>query len=209
MGKLREREIVRRGGRSMSAESAFQWQRPPAEGFTADDLDKIPDLPSHAELIDGSLILVSPQKIFHTLMLDLLTQSLRSSAPRSKYLVRRDMSVVLSKRQRPEPDVIVVRADAEPDLSGTWYPAEAVVLAIEVVSPESEIRDRHRKPQLYAEAGIPYHWRVENREGKPVVYAYELDPVIKAYTPITIFRDRVQLPDPFVIDIDLTELERM
>jgi Uma2 family endonuclease len=193
----------------VSAESAFQWQRPPAEGFTADDLDQIPDLPSHTELIDGSLILVSPQKIFHTLMLDLLTQQLRSTAPRKKFLVRRDMSVVLSDRQRPEPDVIVVRADAEPDLTGTWYPVEAVVLAIEVVSPESEIRDRKRKPQLYAEAGIPFFWRVENIEGKPVVYAYELDPVLREYTPLTIFHDRVQLPVPFVIDIDLTEIERM
>ncbi|MEU8656332.1 Uma2 family endonuclease [Actinoplanes philippinensis] len=193
----------------MSAESAFEWQRPPAEGFTADDLDQIPDLPSHAELIDGSLILVSPQKIFHTLMLDLLTQSLRSQAPRSKYLVRRDMSVVLNDKQRPEPDVIVVRADAEHDMSGTWYPAEAVILAIEVVSPESLIRDRHRKPQLYAEAGIPYFWRVENKDGKPVVYAYALDPAIGEYTPLTIFRERVQLPDPFPLDIDLTEIERM
>ncbi|MEV4281084.1 Uma2 family endonuclease [Actinoplanes xinjiangensis] len=209
MGKLREREFIRRGGRSVSAESAFQWHRPPAEGFTADDLDQIPDLPSHAELIDGSLILVSPQKIFHTLMLDLLTQSLRSAAPRSRFLVRRDMSVVLSKRQRPEPDVIVVRADAEPDLTGTWYPVDAVVLAIEVVSPESEIRDRVRKPQLYAEAGIPYFWRVENAEGKPVLYAYELDPATKAYVALGIFRERVQLPTPFPLDIDLTEIERM
>jgi hypothetical protein len=50
---------------------------------------------------------------------------------------------------------------------------------------------------------------VENIEGKPVVYAYELDPTLGAYTPLTIFHDRVQLPVPFVIDIDLTEIERM
>ena len=37
-----------------------------------------------------------------------------------------------------------------------------VMLAVEVVSPESEARDRHRhrKPQLYAHAGIPHFWLV-------------------------------------------------
>ncbi|GIE75142.1 hypothetical protein Aph02nite_10920 [Actinoplanes philippinensis] len=193
----------------MSAESAFEWQRPPAEGFTADDLDQIPDLPSHAELIDGSLILVSPQKRFHMRMLRLLENALTECAPRDRFLVSREMSVVLGPRQRPEPDLIVIHADAEIDDDASWYPAEAVVLAIEVVSPESLIRDRHRKPQLYAEAGIPYFWRVENRDGKPVVYAYALDPAIGEYTPLTIFRERVQLPDPFPLDIDLTEIERM
>lgn len=193
----------------MSAESAFQWHRPPAEGFTADDLDQIPDLPSHAELIDGSLILVSPQKRFHMRVLRLLENALIGCAPRDRFLVSREMSVVLGPKQRPEPDLIVIHADAEVDDDATWYPAEAVVLAVEVMSPESEIRDRKRKPELYAEAGIPYFWRVENRGGKPVVYAYELDPALRAYTPLTIFRGRVQLPDPFVIDIDLTEIERM
>ncbi|WP_203896170.1 Uma2 family endonuclease [Actinoplanes xinjiangensis] len=193
----------------MSAESAFQWHRPPAEGFTADDLDQIPDLPSHAELIDGSLILVSPQKRFHMKALRLLENALSGCAPRDRFLVSREMSVVLSPKQRPEPDLIVIHANAEIDDDASWYPADAVVLAIEVVSPESEIRDRVRKPQLYAEAGIPCFWRVENAEGKPVVYAYELDPATKAYVALGIFRDRVQLPTPFPLDIDLTEIERM
>lgn len=45
---------------------------PPQDGYTADDLDRIPDLPPHTELIDGNLVLVSPQKLFHMLMVDLL-----------------------------------------------------------------------------------------------------------------------------------------
>lgn len=105
--------------------------------------------------------------------------------------------------------MVVVRAEAEPDLSATWYPAEAVVLAIEVVSPESEIRDRARKPQLYAEAGIPFFWRVEASEGKPVVYAYQRDPATGAYGPLGIFHERVVLTVPFAIDIDLTAIDRM
>ncbi len=32
------------------------WYVPPEEGFHAEDLDRIPELPPHTELIDGSLV---------------------------------------------------------------------------------------------------------------------------------------------------------
>ena len=182
---------------------------PPVEGYTADDLDQIPDLPPHTELIDGSIVVVSPQKRLHMRALRLLEQALARIAPRDRFLVSREMSVVLNAKQRPEPDLIVIHADAEIDNDATWYPAEAVVIAIEVVSPESEVRDRLRKPQLYADAGIPFFWRVEAPEGKLVVYVYERDPATGAYSSLGIFHERVVLPVPFNIDIDLTEIDRM
>ncbi|MEW2387318.1 hypothetical protein AB0933_03030 [Streptomyces venezuelae] len=39
------------------------WPVPPKGGWTADDLDRLPNLPPHTELIDGSLVFVSPQTI--------------------------------------------------------------------------------------------------------------------------------------------------
>jgi Uma2 family endonuclease len=78
-----------------------------------------------------------------------------------------------------------------------------------VVSPESEERDRKRKPQLYAEGGIQYFWRIENLSGKVALYAYELDPATRQYALIGIFRDRVSLALPFEIDMDLTEIDRI
>ncbi|KHD76446.1 restriction endonuclease [Actinoplanes utahensis] len=191
----------------MGIDSAPEWHRPPVEGYTADDLDRIPDLPPHTELIDGTLVIVSPQKDFHTIVVDMLTQELRRLAPKESFRVRREMSIVLAPRQRPEPDVIVLRADTEIGRSRTWYPAEAVVLAVEVVSPESEIRDRQRKPQLYAEAGIPYFWLVEESSGAPVVHAYERRKPTGAYELLGSFRGRVILAAPFDIDIDLTGVD--
>jgi Uma2 family endonuclease len=92
----------------------------------------------------------------------------------------------------------------------TGYQATDVVLAVEVASPESAQRDRKRKPQLYAEAGIPHFWLVEKGEGRrPVVHVYELDPGTRAYVPAGIYRDRLNLPAPFTIDIDLTEIDRL
>ncbi|MDG4829610.1 Uma2 family endonuclease [Solwaraspora sp. WMMD1047] len=136
---------------------------PQTERLHAGDLDRLPDPPPRTELVDGSLVFPGPQNLFHMLTLALLEQGLRRWATWDRFRVRREMSVVLGERQRPEPDLIVVDAAAETGTDRTWYPAEAVVLAVEVVSPDSEIRDRARKPQLYAEAGIPHFWRVEDQ----------------------------------------------
>lgn len=184
------------------------WFVPPAEGFTADDLDRIPELPHHTELIDGSLVFVSPQANFHMMMISLLESVLRRLAP-SDLRVRREMTVTLGKRQRPEPDVLVVRGESALDPEKTTYRPEDVVLVIEVVSPDSEVRDRERKPQLYAAAGIAHFWRVENTGGRPTVYVYELDPATKAYTLAGIHHDRLKFSVPFDIDIDLTEINQI
>lgn len=197
-------------GGTMTAEPLPAWVFPPPGGFTADDLDRIPELPPHTELIDGSLVFVSPQKYFHMLAVDLLSGALRTLAPPT-HRVAREMTVVLGKRNRPEPDVCVVRAEAVSEgAHETGFQAADVSLVVEVVSPESSERDRKRKPQLYAEAGIPHFWRVEQGEGRhPVVYVYELDPATRAYVPTGIHHDRLKVPVPFTIDIDLTEIDRL
>ncbi|WP_026123237.1 Uma2 family endonuclease [Nocardiopsis chromatogenes] len=192
----------------MCAQPVPDWMIPPTDGFTAEDLDRLPDLPPHTELIDGSLVLVSPQKRFHTLILDVLVPGLRSHCP--AYLrVRREMTTVLGPRQRPEPDIMVVRASADTEQDQTSYPADSVELVVEVVSPESRVRDRERKPQLYAHAGIRHFWRVETDGGRPIVYVYELDPAVSSYVPTGIHHDRLKVATPFPIDIDLTEVDRL
>ncbi len=139
-----------------------RWPVPPQDGYTVDDLCTLPDLPPHTELLDGSLVLASPQRDFHSTMIDLLVSGLRASAPR-ELKVRREMTVVLDRRNGPEPDVCAVRAEAVTGPELTRFAAADVLLAVEVVSPDSEARDRDTKPQKYAAAGIPNFWLVERR----------------------------------------------
>lgn len=179
------------------------WPVPPPEGYFAEDLDRLPDLPSHTELIDGSLVFVSPQKLFHMCVVDFLRWELKSQAPQH-LIALREMTVTLGPRQRPEPDVMIVSAGASSDPETTGYGPADVVLVIEVVSPDSIERDRKRKPQLYAEAGIPHFWRVENAGGRAVVYTYELDPATAKYTTTGIHHDKLTVTVPFDIDLDLT-----
>ena len=195
----------------MTAESVSQhspWHVPPKDGYTVDDLFTLTDLPPHTELIDGSLIIVSPQRNFHADVIDLLVSGLRRSVPK-KFRVKREMTVVLDRRNGPEPDVSVVLADAVSGPDQTSYAARDVVLAVEVVSPDSESRDRTTKPQKYATAGIPSFWRVERdgTTGSPLVHVDELDPLTKAYVHMGLHRDWVRVDKPYAIDIDLTAID--
>ncbi|WP_409236949.1 Uma2 family endonuclease [Streptomyces sp. PA5.6] len=183
------------------------WPVPPKGGWTADDLDRLPNLPPHTELIDGSLVFVSPQTIFHESAVDFFKWQLRSLAPRG-LVVRREMTVVIDSRNRPEPDVVVLRRGAVTGPGQTQFDADDVILAIEVVSPDSELRDREVKPRKYAKAGVPHFWRVENDHGRPVVYVFELEPVSRQYAPTGIFHEDLKVSVPFPIALDLAEIMR-
>ncbi|MFC4058521.1 Uma2 family endonuclease [Planomonospora corallina] len=184
------------------------WAVPSVKGFVAEDLDRLPGIPPHTELIDGNLVFVSSQTRFHTRMLSLLERELSKAAP-DHLRVEREMTVKLGRRQRPEPDLVVLHAHAAADLMRTFYEAADVLLAVEVVSEESEERDRKRKPFLYAEAGIPYFWRVEYESGRPAVYVHHLDPAVRGYALTGVHRDHLRLRLPFDLDIDLTEITRI
>lgn len=181
------------------------WPIPPPGGWTADDLDTLPNLPPHTELIDGSLIFVSPQTLFHARAVDFFNWQLQSLVPEG-FEVLREFTIDIDRRNRPEPDVIVCREDVIGDLAQTRLPAETVLLAVEVVSPESVDRDRETKPVKYARAGIPHYWRVENTDGRAVVYVFEREPVGGGYVASGIFHDRLKVSVPFPIDLDLTAI---
>ena len=191
----------------MTAET--HWPRPPVDGYTADDLDRLPDLPAHTELIDGGLVFVSPQKRRHNLANRRIEDGLRAAVP-SWAFVGREESIWIGRRQRPEPDLLVVRLEAiDDDLDRTYYPADAVVLAVETVSPESEIRDRERKPVLYAEAGIEHFWLVEHVDGNGLsVATFVLDRDARRYVPTGVHTGKLQVDVPFPIEIDLTDITR-
>lgn len=179
-----------------------EWLYPgPDGGWTADDLDALPpDAPRRIELIDGALVLMSPQTAFHMLVTDVLVAGIH---PPGGLYVAREMSVRLNDRQRPEPDVMLVTVAPASDLDRTYYLPEEVVLVVEVVSPDSEERDRTTKPVKYAQAGIRYLWRVERDGPVPVAYTYELDPSLRAYVPTGVHRSRVRTDIGFPVDIEL------
>ncbi|WP_443065686.1 Uma2 family endonuclease [Streptomyces sp. NBC_00557] len=197
----------------MAAESVkhrVQWPVPPQDGYTVDDLFTLPDLPPHTELIDGSLVFASPQRYFHFAAIDLLVNGLRSTVP-SGFKVAREMTVVLDRRNGPEPDISVVRKEAVTDRRQTHFKAADVLLAVEVVSPDSEARDHNSKPLKYAAAGIPHFWLVEmaGQDDHPAVQVYELAEATGTYALTGIYHEHVKLSVPYDIAIDLTAIDNL
>ncbi|MEV1172029.1 hypothetical protein [Nonomuraea sp. NPDC049784] len=76
------------------------WVIPPPEGLVAEDLDRLPGLPNHAELIDGSLVFFAPQTAIHSCAGSLFTSALRRWGPQG-LRVRSRMTIILDEDQRP------------------------------------------------------------------------------------------------------------
>lgn len=190
-------------GALMSIEPYPDWLRPPVGGYTAEDLDRLPDLPPHTELLDGSLVFVSPQTLFHMRTLRRLERALEAAAPPG-HAVWREMTIRIDRRNRPEPDLVVLPEDRGADFRSTHCEAADVLLAVEVVSEESRERDREVKPRKYAAAGIAHYWRVESDdEGRPVVYTFELDPATRGYGLTGIHHKQLKVERPFGLDLEL------
>ncbi|WP_116947064.1 Uma2 family endonuclease [Jiangella endophytica] len=186
-----------------AAEPVPSWVYPPG-GFTAETFLKLEGLPERTQLIDGSLVFVSPQTNWHARVAELLLDELARQAP-PELRADRAMAVRLAVRQVPQPDVLVVSAtahDREQPLA-FYHPAD-VVLAVEVVSADSVERDRDTLPRRYAAAGIKHFWRVENEDRRAVVYTYGLDPATKTYGLTGIHHNRMVHAVPYAVEIDLT-----
>ncbi|MDL4819971.1 Uma2 family endonuclease [Actinomadura opuntiae] len=117
-----------------------------------------------------------------------------------------EMTIRLASDQAPEPDISVFKVEADQRRRAYLLPDE-VVLAVEVVSPDSRMRDRDVKPRRYAAAGIKHFWRVEEDGDRTVVYVYEIDPAAKAYFLTGIYHDRLKVTVPFDIEIDLEAID--
>lgn len=96
------------------------WMRPPrAEGWFAEDLDRLPEAPRHTELIDGALVfMMSPQRSWHGRLVTSLTTTLMAAAP-AGFEIEREMTIRLDERNRPEPDLLVTTAPTTRTARGT------------------------------------------------------------------------------------------
>ncbi|WP_169811207.1 Uma2 family endonuclease [Nocardia amamiensis] len=98
---------------------------------------------------------------------------LLTAADRLAYI---EQGIVLGDSEIRTCDVGVYRQSPQGDHG--YRPATEFELLVEVVSPGSVREDRETKPKLYAAAGVPEYWRVEeSADGAPVVYQYRLTPL--------------------------------
>lgn len=113
------------------------------------------------ELIEGVVYDVTPEHNRHMATVARVNRRIDAAVPGERTYP--SGTVHVSSVSMVQPDVIVVRADAELDPGGS-VPAASVELVVEV-SVTSHRRDRGPKLMAYAKAGIPEVWLVDPRPG--------------------------------------------
>lgn len=156
---------------AMFADSPDDATHPHPQPFTVDDLMQRPDDGQRRELFDGSLLVSPAPQLFHQLVAMYLQAALLSAVP-ADYVPLDTANVRVDDQNFFIPDLVVARAEAVYADRLMLDPAD-VLLAVEIVSLSSRSHDRILKLEKYADAGIPYYWRVEPLEG-PALYTYEL-----------------------------------
>lgn len=176
---------------------------PPPGGWTTDDLDELPEDGHRYELIDGALIVSPSPTSAHQKLASLVEDELQAECP-AEWVVVQGVEVRISRRRSLTPDVLVVSAEADEHGPSRFQPHE-VLLVVEVVSPGSVTLDRVAKPALYAQAGIPYYWRIETDRGI-VVHTHRLEPDAGLYVPTGGFDRIVKLDEPWSIEVPISEI---
>ncbi|MCS3917708.1 Uma2 family endonuclease [Fervidibacter sacchari] len=117
------------------------------------------------ELIDGEVILMSPQEASHATAVGLVADTLQSVFSEG-FIVRVQQPLDLGEVHEPEPDVAVVSGQRRD--YATSHPKTAV-LVVEVALTSVDY-DRNVKSSLYAKAGIPEYWLLNLRDRRLEVF---------------------------------------
>ncbi|WP_329015024.1 Uma2 family endonuclease [Micromonospora rifamycinica] len=184
--------------------AALRNDDPPERGWTTDHLDALPQDGRRRELLDGVLILpASPTRIHQTIAMR-LGVALEEECP-DDYDVTQAVEVRINRTRSFIPDVLVTTSTAAAREPSRYEPHE-VVLAVEIVSPSTRSIDRVLKPTLYAQAGIPFYWRIEVEDDGLVVHTYRIDAVNEVYLETGRWTKFVDTGEPFPVNLSIARI---
>ncbi|MEU7920647.1 Uma2 family endonuclease [Micromonospora zamorensis] len=184
--------------------AALQSDYPPESGWTTDDLDALPEDGHRRELLDGVLLMSPSPTRTHQKIAMLLGTALDEDCP-DGYDVTQGVEVRINRTRSFIPDVLITTATAAAREPSKYEPHE-VVLAVEIVSPSTRSIDRVLKPALYAQAGIPFYWRIETHGGELEVVTYRIDAVNEVYTETGRWTKFVDTGEPFPINLPISRI---
>jgi Uma2 family endonuclease len=132
-------------------------------------LDRLPDDGRRQELLDGTLMVSPVPDARHQLVLVKLMVALEKACPDTLHVLLGPLAVRPSADTELRPDLLVARHE---DVGGERL-AGAPVLVVEVLSPNTELIDRHTKKAAYQRMGVASYWIIDPLEPRLIVF--ELD----------------------------------
>ncbi len=82
------------------------------------------------------------------------------------------MSLEVDRHNAPRADVVIAPLR---HFGRTTIPARHLLLVAEVLSPDSQDRDRGEKADLYAHAGVPAYWLIDPDAAQVTLTAHRLN----------------------------------
>lgn len=141
---------------------------PDGKRWTVEEFLELPEDDQRVELLDGSLLMSPPAAGGHQLVVGILYRLLGPAVPLSWHVIF-DAGLKIGRFNLLIPDLMVI---TRPDPQKVYKPAD-VALVAEVMSPGSIQMDRTTKPDMYAEAGIEWYMRIEQKGANaPRVFLY-------------------------------------
>ena len=153
-----------------SIETHQPYDQFPPEYMTYEEFLEWADEDTLAEWVDGVVVMTSPASLRHQEIMDFLKELLSTYAKVHKLgkVVGPPFQMKLGRSGR-EPDLLFVTNEHLGRLKKTYLDGPAD-LVVEIVSPESQERDRNDKFREYSEAGIPEYWLIDPAMGQAIFY---------------------------------------
>lgn len=129
------------------------------------------DEDTYAEWVDGEVIMASPASLEHQTIEDFLTKVLGIFVEVNDLgkLISAPFQMKLPDLPGREPDLIFVSKKNLSRFKKTFLDG-AADLVIEIVSPESQPRDREEKFAEYASGGVPEYWLIDPTSNQAIFY---------------------------------------
>lgn len=134
---------------------------PPRSLWTVDDLERLPDDGNRYEILHGELFVTPMPVKWHQRVAARLSGRLSNwcdANPGWEYFATG--GVYINQTTWLEPDLAVFRVSTHDDASD-WRAAQPPLLVIEILSPSTAKRDRHRKRPAYLAHGVAEVWLVD------------------------------------------------
>lgn len=136
--------------------------------WTVDDLEDLPDDGLQYELVDGILLVSPAPRLVHQIALSELHVLLHSASPKDLIALVPPVDWQPDLFTSLQPDLLVAARDHLEEKNIT----KPLELAVEVLSPRTQRKDRVLKFSKYADSGVRSYWIVDPAE--PSIVAYDL-----------------------------------
>ncbi|GAA1670678.1 hypothetical protein GCM10009745_11590 [Kribbella yunnanensis] len=180
--------------------------------WTIEDVEALPDDGNHTryEILTPGVLTVTPALMgsVHQRASRRLANLLEAAvvAAQAPYELLPVINVEIPGGRLATPDLLLIdRAVTATDVPRC--PSDSVLLVVEIVSPHTQPQDRIIKPQLYAEAGIKFYWRLE-LEKRPHLIVSELSNGKYRRTLTALGGVVSTIDEPYPIQVDPAALAR-